>query len=625
LKNNFLIYNKKLFQLMLLNRYKDFSTDLLLEKAINESFIYYTKEFKDTLFRMRLKSKIAQDLIDVEYTDVKPDMTFISLGDKEGDIKFTQFKKALSILKKAVETNYPNNLTLYDYIDKKLSDGSVSQLDINTFYDDTDWGIKDKSRNSTGIGRLVNQIFPGKYNSKEVEDFVNSFKNVNKPGENELKLVKGQDIKKYYLYTNYVEEIGDLGNSCMRYTRCQEYLDIYVENPNQVQLLVYLNEEDKVLGRALLWVLNDEKSDDIEGAEYFLDRIYGIDDSIKKLFQEHAETKGWAWRTKSGYSDTKYITYKGEEHSGVKMSIKLDKCDFDYYPYMDTFKELDNSESKLYNNNDEDRNWTLNHTDGTYEDNNGVWSDWEDRRIPVDEAVYSEWLDTHIYERNAVEISLGNRRYRGWWPREHDDIVYDQFREEYIHNNDSTYSEYLDCSFYDEDSIDVITWVDDDIYSQERNRFRFQSDNVSDQWNGYISHSKMDCSDYMGHNGDYLAIIEDQTKYDDYTGKHYFIDLEVTVYETEEYGPLVKEDCDILGVKPNGKSWKTDELAYLFRNKHIEEILEKARKQVKDLEVIESGKQTRIEFEDDEEYMKKVKQKIRNLNWRIGVLENWLD
>lgn len=610
---------------MLLNRYKDFSTDLLLEKAINESFIYYTKEFKDTLFRMRLKSKIAQDLIDVEYTDVKPDMTFISLGDKEGDIKFTQFKKALSILKKAVETNYPNNLTLYDYIDKKLSDGSVSQLDINTFYDDTDWGIKDKSRNSTGIGRLVNQIFPGKYNSKEVEDFVNSFKNVNKPGENELKLVKGQDIKKYYLYTNYVEEIGDLGNSCMRYTRCQEYLDIYVENPNQVQLLVYLNEEDKVLGRALLWVLNDEKSDDIEGAEYFLDRIYGIDDSIKKLFQEHAETKGWAWRTKSGYSDTKYITYKGEEHSGVKMTIKLDKCDFDYYPYMDTFKELDNSESKLYNSNDEDRNWTLNHTDGTYEDNNGVWSDWEDRRIPVDEAVYSDWLDTHIYERNAVEISLGNRRYRGWWPREHDDIVYDQFREEYIHNNDSTYSEYLDCSFYDEDSIDVITWVDDDIYSQERNRFRFQSDNVSDQWNGYISHSKMDCSDYMGHNGDYLAIIEDQTKYDDYTGKHYFIDLEVTVYETEEYGPLVKEDCDILGVKPNGKSWKTDELAYLFRNKHIEEILEKARKQVKDLEVIESGKQTRIEFEDDDEYLEKLKQKIRKINWRIEVLENWLD
>ena len=615
----------------MLSRYKDFSTDLLLESAINESMIYYTKDFKDNLLKLRdlKKSQISKDLLDVEYTDVKPDMTFISLGEGEGDIKFTQFKKVVSLIKKVVDgRRYSENDTksLLDAIEQKLSDGTIIQNDINHFFTDPSYELSTKSRNNTGVGRLVNQIFPSKYSSKEVEEFVNSFKNVNKPGENELKLVKGQDIKKYYLYTNYAEESGDLGNSCMRYTRCQEYLDIYTQNPNQVQLLVYLNEEDEVLGRALLWVLNGKKSDDIEGAEYFLDRIYGIDDSIKKLFQDHAETQGWAWRTKSGYSDTKYITYKGEEHSGIKMSIELDKYNFNYYPYMDTFKELDNSQSKLYNNNDEDRNWTLSATDGTYEDNNGVWSDWEDRRIPEGEAVYSQWIDTYIYERNAVEISLGNRRYRGWWPDNHDDIVHDQFREEWIHVNDSTYSEYLDCVFYDEDSIEVITWAEDDIYSQERGRFRFQSENVSDQWSGgYISNSKMDCSDYMEHNGDYLAIVEDLVKYDDYTGKYYFKDLEVTVYETKEYGQLVKEDCDILGVKPNGKSWKTDELTYLFRNKHIEELLEKARKQVKDLEVIESGKQTRMKFEDDDEYLEKLKLKLRKINWRINVLENWLD
>jgi len=604
---------------MKLNRYNDY----LLEQALNESFIYYTKDFKDSLYRLRLKSKIAQDLIDVEYKDVKPDMTFISLGDKEGDIKFTQFKKVLSILKKAVETKYPDYLSLYDYIDKKLSDGSISQSDINTFYNDSNWGIKDKSRNSTGVGRLVNQIFPGKYTSKEVEDFVNSFKNSNKPAENELKLVKGEEIRKYYLVDNYADESGDLGGSCMRYRRCQPYLDIYVENPNQVQLLIYTNEEDAVIGRALLWKLNDHKSSNIKESEYFLDRVYGVDDSIKKMFQDYANEKGWAWRTTSSYGDCQDITYKGTSYH-ANMVIVLDKSNFDYYPYMDTFKELDASDNKLYNKED-DINWTLTNTDGTYKDHNGVWSDWEDCRIPEDEAVYSDYLDTHIYERNAVNISLGSRRYRGWWPDGHDDIVYDDYREEWIHINDSVYSEYLDTSFYDEDSIDVITWVDDDMYAQERNRFRFSSDNVSDQWNGYISHSKMDCEDYMENNGNYLGIVKDIVTYEEFTGKYYFTDLEVTVYDTEEYGQLVKEDCDILGVKPNGKSWKTDELAYLFRNKHIEEILEKARKQEKELDIILSGEQTRMEFDDDEEYISKVKQKSRNLSWRISILNEWID
>jgi hypothetical protein len=312
----------------------------------------------------------------------------------------------------------------------------------------------------------------------------------------------------------------------MRYTRCQEYLDIYVENPNQVQLLVYLNEEDKVLGRALLWVLNDEKSEDIEGAEYFLDRIYGIDDSIKKLFQDHAETQGWAWRTKSGYSDTKYITYKGEEHSGVKMSIELDKYDFNYYPYMDTFKELDNSESKLYNNDDEDRNWTLNHTDGTYEDNNGVWSDYHDRRIPEEESVFSRPLDTYILRDTAVEVTLGRSRNCGWYPEDHNDIVYDEFREEWINEDDSMWSEFLDKPFFNEDDEYIITWVDDDIYSYAYNKFRGDNELVSDQWTSgnVISTRKMDCYSYLEYNDVHSSIFDQIVSLNE-RDNYYFNDL----------------------------------------------------------------------------------------------------
>jgi len=614
----------------MIHRYNSFTEDLLLENIINESFIYYTKDFKDSLIKLRnlKKSIIAQNLLEVEYTDVKPDMTFISLGDNEGDIKFTQFKKAFSLIKKGVEgRRYGEDITklLLDAIEQKLSDGSISQSDINNLFTDPHYELSTKSRNSTGIGRLVNQIFPGKYSSKEVEEFVNNFKNINKPSENKFLLVKGEDIRKYYLVSNYEQEAGDLGNSCMRYDKCQKYLDIYVKNPEIVTLLVYVTEEDKVLGRALVWKLNDHKSSDIEDAEIFMDRIYGKDDSVTQLFRDYSDKQGWARRTYSGYSQVRNVTYKGEDHNYVDMRIKLDNANFNYYPYMDTFKRLRISDNLLFNDDNEEEDWSLTCTDGTYEDFGGVWSDYHDRRIPEDEAVYSDWEDTYILRNYAVEVTLGSRRYRGWYPEDHDSLVYDEFREEWINENDAVYSEFLDKSFFNEDEEYIITWVDDDIYSYAYNKFRGDNELVSDQWTSgnVISTRKMDCYSYLEYNDIHLSIFDQivsLNERDDY----YFNDLKVKVYETED-GLLSEEDCDILGIKPSGKSYTTDELAYLFRNPNLERILEAANEEKSKLENTISGKQTRLEFEDDEEYIKKVEQKIRKLNWKIEVLEDWIE
>ena len=96
------------------------------------------------------------------------------------------------------------------------------------------------------------------------------------------------------------------------------------------------------------------------------------------------------------------------------------------------------------------------------------------------------------------------------------------------------------------------------------------------------------------------------------------------MYETED-GLLSEEDCEFLGVEPSGKSYTTDELAYLFRNPNVERILEACRKSLNTLENTISGKQSRLKFEDDEEYINKVQQKIRKLNWRIEILEDWID
>jgi len=614
----------------MIHRYNSFTEDLLLENIINESFIYYTKDFKDSLIKLRnlKKSTIAQNLLEVEYTDVKPDMTFISLGDNEGDIKFTQFKKAFSLIKKGVEgRRYGEDITksLLDAIEQKLSDGSISQSDINNLFTDPHYELSTKSRNSTGIGRLVNQIFPGKYSSKEVEEFVNNFKNINKPSENKFLLVKGEDIRKYYLVSNYEQEAGDLGNSCMRYDKCQKYLDIYVKNPEIVSLLVYVTEEDKVLGRALVWKLNDHKSRDIEDAEIFMDRIYGKDDSVTQLFRDYSDKQGWSRRTYSGYSQVRNVTYKGEEHSYVDIRIKLDNSNFNYYPYMDTFKRLRISDNLLFNDDNEEEDWSLTCTDGTYDDFDGVWSDYHDRRIPENEAVYSDWEDTYILRNYAVEVTLGSRRYRGWYPEDHDSLVYDEFREEWINENDAVYSEFLDKSFFNEDEDYIITWVDDDIYSYAYNKFRGDNELVSDQWTSgnVISTRKMDCYSYLEYNDIHLYIydqIVSLNERDDY----YFNDLKVKVYETED-GLLSEEDCDILGIKPSGKSYTTDELAYLFRNPNLERILEAANEEKSKLENTISGKQTRLEFEDDEEYIKNVEKKIRKLNWKIEVLEDWIE
>jgi len=563
----------------MIHRYNSFTEDLLLENIINESFIYYTKDFKDSLIKLRnlKKSIIAQNLLEVEYTDVKPDMTFISLGDNEGDIKFTQFKKALSLIKK-VEDSERSSQNLYKEIERRLSDGTIRQNDVFDLFTDSNYELSTKSRNSTGIGRLVNQIFPGKYSSKEVEEFVNNFKNINKPSENKFLLVKGEDIRKYYLVSNYEQEAGDLGNSCMRYDKCQKYLDIYVKNPEIVSLLVYVTEEDKVLGRALVWKLNDHKSSDIEDAEIFMDRIYGKDDSVTQLFRDYSDKQGWSRRTYSGYSQVRNVTYKGEEHSYVDMRIKLDNANFNYYPYMDTFKRLRISDNLLFNDDNEEEDWSLTCTDGTYEDFGGVWSDYHDRRIPEDEAVYSDWEDTYILRNYAVEVTLGSRRYRGWYPEDHDSLVYDEFREEWINENDAVYSEFLDKSFFNEDEEYIITWVDDDIYSHAYNKLRKDEELVSDQWTSgnVISTRKMDCYSYLEYN-----------------------DIHSSIYD------------QIVSLNE--------------RDDNLERILEAANEEKSKLENTISGKQTRLEFEDDEEYIKNVEKKIRKLGWRISVLEDWIE
>ena len=95
----------------------------------------------------------------------------------------------------------------------------------------------------------------------------------------------------YYLKDNYIEVEGDLGNSCMRYIYCQSYFDIYIKNPDVCKMLVYVDEDNKVWGRALIWTIDTCDEDKITSRTY-MDRIYGINDSIKVLFKGRSVKEG---------------------------------------------------------------------------------------------------------------------------------------------------------------------------------------------------------------------------------------------------------------------------------------------------------------------------------------------
>ena len=70
----------------MISKYNSFIVDMLLEKAINESFLYYSPNVRKALSRIK-GNDIATELLGSEGTDVKPDMTFIDLG-KEGYLSF---------------------------------------------------------------------------------------------------------------------------------------------------------------------------------------------------------------------------------------------------------------------------------------------------------------------------------------------------------------------------------------------------------------------------------------------------------------------------------------------------------------------------------------------------------
>lgn len=209
-------------------------------------------------------------------------------------------------------------------------------------------GVNSNKTTEVRFGRFLNRFFAAigvKYTQQDIEGFVNLYQSIltfKRNANDHFKIVKGEMIRHWYDEFNYENEKGQLGNSCMRYEKCREYLDIYCENTDVCQLLILTTDKKTLLGRALLWTTTD-------GVK-FMDRIYTNKDSYTPMFRK--------WGTENGY------VFDAE-----KFKVKVKYANYTYLPYMDTFSYYQPTEGLLlsyYPSNDGKTLYGLENTDGTF-------------------------------------------------------------------------------------------------------------------------------------------------------------------------------------------------------------------------------------------------------------------
>lgn len=197
------------------------------------------------------------------------------------------------------------------------------------------------------VGRIIkylSDLLNLKPTNKDIEDFVNIYKSTNTENKNYFKLVSGDEILKYYKNKNIASDRGTLGSSCMN-NKSKKIFKIYTQNKDIVKLLVYLNEDGLLLGRSLVWKLENSPSD----AEYFMDRVYTNSDSDVNRFIQFAIENDWMYKKimNSDDGDSVYLLHKGIACNG-EITVELEG-DFTVYPYLDTLTFLHKDKNTLSN------------------------------------------------------------------------------------------------------------------------------------------------------------------------------------------------------------------------------------------------------------------------------------
>lgn len=355
---------------MTLKRYDEF----LLESVIRTS-----KEFIKILEIIKDESKAATKLLDLLGKDIKTNYNFIKISDDPSKLSFVPDTQ----------------------VARRLAAGS-SEEDLFA-----------SASNPTSIGRLVRSIFAA--NNVPVSDaelfrlgaMFLSLAQMRKE-QDSFQMVEGEEVRKWYHHSTYAGREGrdgTLNKSCMRHDDSQDYLDIYTQNPDVVSMIIKLDENGKLQGRALLWETDKGP---------YLDRVYSIRPDIAGAIEL------WAEMTNEGLLKFSKI---GSERLHVQLSRH---AMYRAYPYVDSLcyyirkggpDEVVPATLQNYEKKDSGgaQVYYLHDTDGGWERVDEVYSDYLDVHINRSDAIYSSHLESWIREDDSEQSSY----HGGYIPRSH--------------------------------------------------------------------------------------------------------------------------------------------------------------------------------------------------------------
>src|SRR5574343_103204 len=284
-----------------------------------------------------------------------------------------------------------------------------------------------KKPNLSKIGRFIRQIMTAqnvKVSDENVEKFVNAYKStwdlLYSNTSDRIRIIEGEEIRKWYDQNNYQSsESGELGNSCMRSSSKSGFFGIYENNPGVVKMVIFLDDEDRLLGRSLWWKLSESE----DGNEYYLDRIYTRYESDKEIISNWIEKK---------FPNSKIGYYKNKNK---KMSVKLENVDFEQYPYVDTFCYLYKDDKTISNTKDlnyDGELYEMSSTGGSVDLINYVKCKFEDELALIKNTYYS-YAGYYLKKENAVESNL--YKPNNWVHK--DDAIYSKYYDSIISNSSS--------------------------------------------------------------------------------------------------------------------------------------------------------------------------------------------